>query len=187
MRVTPSWSELLQTPASVVVLGAAAVAVATWAPGRALRFVLPGAVFVGASQVLGPMLIWWGPTGDWRWFLPLANSFDLHIVGDAGIVVAIQRAAMTWHIIYLIGVGLLLAATSLAKHASRRRTVQIASAGLTFAAGGGSLQALVSCHQASPRPVPRSDAPRSGRPDVQGAEGRSVFQMSKMICHDPSS
>lgn len=142
--VTPSWSELLQTPASVVVLGAAAVAIATWAPGRALRFLLPAAVFVGASQLLGPMLIWWGPTGDWRWFLPLAHDFDVRLLGDSRIVLAVQRAAMAWHLIYLIGVALLLAATSLAKHASRRRIAQIASAGVGFAAVGGSLQVLVS-------------------------------------------
>jgi hypothetical protein len=134
LTAVPSGYELAQGPLLVAVFGALGVALAVWLPRLGATFTVLFALFV-TETLLGS---WTTLHGGLRWLLPFANSatfsrphanFPEGISSDQG-VRGFDVAGARWHLLYLVALGILLAALALFRHDPRRRLLATACGAL---------------------------------------------------------
>jgi hypothetical protein len=139
--VTPPAAAWLQGPVLVAVGGVLGVAIARWIPTAAAVTPVAAGLFLSSIS-----LLWW----NWGWprfLLPFAHDLRLGSPVDVGggssvVVRGSQPAALTWHVVYLVGLLALLGGLALLRDAPRRRGVILASTGFVAATLGGCMQAL---------------------------------------------
>ena len=142
--VVPSVTELAQGPLVVLALGALGIALARWLPTVALAPV----VIVGFLAIEMPMTSW-GVATEWRWLAPVVNhgerswapcSREAHAEWGCDGAVGFDIAGMRWHLLYLAGLTVFLAALALLRHGRRPRRLALAAAGLVLVVAAGALQ-----------------------------------------------
>ena len=140
----PNIAELAQGPFVVLTLGALGIALARWLPAVALAPVL----VVGFLAIEMPMTSW-GVATEWRWLAPVVNhgekswapcSRESHAEWRCDSPVGFDVAALRWHLLYLAGITVLLAALALLRDGRRPRRLALATAGLVVAVVAGALQ-----------------------------------------------
>lgn len=141
--LTPSPIEVVQGPAVVAVFGAFGVLVARWIPTRAMA---PLAIIAMFTQMLG---VSWSLAWPARWFHPIAWHQLPGRWVDTGpnegyqIFEGFHVAALGWHVLYLVGVVVVLGALAVRRHGPHAGARAALIAGLAVAAAGGTLQTLV--------------------------------------------
>lgn len=138
---TPTPIEWMQGPAVVAYAGALGILLARLVPSRLL------AVLVAlVSGVLLVPMFFWGPSEHVLWFTPLVNHGDrfswVQVTPSAGYTVldGFHVGRLGWHVVYLVGVALLLSGAALLRYGRRRGPVVLTGGGLVVAAAGGVLQ-----------------------------------------------
>lgn len=115
-RMTPPLTAFAQGPAVIVLFGVAGVALGVWVRSLAVSVSL----VLGFGYMLPLPMLWW--SWDWqRWLVPLAHGLDLgpSVATARGTVQVVRdsdTAAMGWHLLYLLALVALVAASALARH-----------------------------------------------------------------------
>lgn len=142
MEARPGPAELASGPAAVAMLAALGVALARWLPHLPVGAV--AAVGIFAAQVPGT----WDTSMPHVWFMPFVNparsapgtSWPCAPANGPCYVERFETSAVGWHLLYLAGITLLLAAFALRQESRRSRAVALGALGAILAVTGGILQ-----------------------------------------------
>lgn len=143
-RAVPSLFELAQGPVAVLALGALGVALARWLP-----FLPVAGVAAVALLVVEIPFALWNLQSGYVWLAPLVNT--ARVGADSSWPCAPDQAwpcfldrfatdSAAWHLVYLAGLALALAAAALLKHGLHRRTLLVGAAAGVLVVAGAVLQ-----------------------------------------------
>jgi len=136
-------SALLQGPAVVLVGGSLGAAAGRWIPHPAFNAVV---VALAVPQMIA---VSWMVGGAGSWFAPLvqplyvADWIDASPTYSYPVVVAVETAALGWHLLYIAGIGVAAAGAALARGYQRAWPRAIVAGGVVLATAGGILQLAV--------------------------------------------
>ncbi|MBW3652256.1 MAG: hypothetical protein KY433_01430 [Actinobacteria bacterium] len=141
---TPAAVDLAQGPLAVAALGALGIALARWIP-------YPPAAMLAAVAFFFPQMMFtsWNLQGAAGWFLPFVNPAQSSRAPDSSWPCSADQqwpcildrfAPLHWHLVYVAGLVVLLAAVALLRDGRRRCDLLLAATGFTLVAVAGALQ-----------------------------------------------